>query len=382
MLAACTQRMDSASRATPSVTSPAPASEPAAPPTAAPAPPSRPVYRRGWAAPAAARQQVRLNGQLHWLQLAAETDSTKRLTAEYEPIPGHKERVRGYEGYFTFALRDAAGQPVFSRQLRKADFFQVAGADIVTESTARLPVLLGYSPLHKALVFTLDFVVPDSDVGTQVVLLLSPSGEVQRLSQGRSAGGGPDCQPAISTDGYAILTATELLRPRLPALPLRKPDADLVGAAFVSDTAFLVVYAPGATHLLEGPGGLESYGRTPTPQQQREANAFVRHTHSGRVLSKFRYDGFYDELGYTIPRHYLPATRTHYLLDARRGLRLLPARTTAVPTELRFANMAAFVPPQTPREVRFELQGDGVAFAFYVDTTSRAPRIRYRKLAQ
>ena len=357
-----------------------PAAPPPALPKPAPAPRPAAAYRPGWAPPASLDTALMLNGQPYRLHLVAETDSTQRLKTTYQPYAGHFEQARGYQGRFTFVLHDGAGRQVFRRQLRKNDFFKIAAEDIVTESEAFLPELLAYSAPFGGLVFTLDFMVPDSDVGSQAVLLLDLTGRVLRLSDGRSPGGGPDCDPALTADGRALLTGSELLRPHQPPLRLTKPTADLAGAFLLSDTTLLVVYAPGKSHVIHAPGEPETYGRTPTQQQLRAPNAYVRHIRTGRVLSRFRYGGFYEELGYTIPRYYLPATATHYLLDEKRGLRLLPLAAPAQPTEIRFAAMGRYTPPQKPAEVRFELQSGGGGFAFYVDTTSQAPRIRYQRL--
>lgn len=356
-----------------------------APPAAAPAPrraapAPAPVDRPGWAPPVVLDTVVVVNGQPYRLRLEAETDSTQRLKTTYQPYPGHYEQARGYQGRFTFTLHAPGGQQVFRRQLRKADFYKVAGQDIVTESEAYRPELLAYSPAFGALVFTLDFMVPDSDVGSQAVLLLDLTGRVVRISDGRAPGGGADCDPALTPNGRALLTGSELLRPQQPPLRLHRADADLAGAFLLTDSTVLVVYALGKSHLIHAPGEPDTYGRTPTPQQQRAANAQVRHIPTGRVLSRFHYTGFYEELGYTIPRAHVAGI--HYLLDEQRGLRLVPAAAPARTSEVRFAAMPRFVPPQRRTEVRFELQSSGSGFAFYVDTTSQLPRIRYQRLEE
>ena len=383
-LAGCEQRAFMTEKAPPISTAIGPpAAPPVSPEKAPPLAPERkklPIYRSGWAPPAVLDTALVLNSQPYRLRVKAETDSTERLKITYQPYPGHFEQARGYQGRYTFTLHDGSGRQVFRRQLRKADFFKSAGGDIVTESEALLPELLAYSAPFGALIFTLDFMVPDSDVGSQVVLLLDLSGKVLRLSNGRGPGSGPDCDPALTADGRALLTGSELLRPHQPPLRLTKPDADLAGAFLLSDTTLLVVYAPGKSHLIRSADAPETYGRTPTQQQLRAPNAYVRHTRNGRVLSRFRYGGFYEELGYTIPRHYLPGTATHYLLDEKRGLRLVPLAKANLSTEVRFTAMGHYTPPQKPTEVRFELQSSGNGFAFYVDTTSQTPRIRYQRL--
>jgi hypothetical protein len=382
LLAGCEQKLHSTksdARALPSVSvAPAPAPAPPVAPVAKPKPPEIP----GWAPPVATDTLVMLNGQPHHLLLEAETDSTRRLTATYEESPGHLEKVHGFEGYYTITLRDNAGQQLFRRQLRKAAFYKKAGPDIVTESEAYQPQYLGYSRPLGALVFTFDFMVPDSDVGAQVVVLLDLAGNVLRLSDGRGPGGGPECEPALSPDGSALLTASELLRPGRPPMRFERLDAELVGASFLTDSTVLLVYAPGKAHLVRFADGMEGYARTPTAQQLQAPNAFVRHVRTGRVLRRFRYHGFYEEMGYTIPGFQLRATATRYLLDEKRGLYLLPLAGVGVPVEMRFAAMPRFMPPKRLAEVRVEVHSAENSFAFYIDTSSVQPRIRYQRLVE
>ena len=384
-LVGCEQKAYMTEKRASPVSMPMAPAAPAPPAAAAPAPrpavpAPAPVYRPGWAPPAVLDTAVAFNGKPYRLHIAAETDSTQHLKTIYQPYPGHTEVARGYQGYFTFALHDAAGQQLFRRQLRKADFYKAAGQDIVTESEAYRPELLAYSPAFGALVFTVDFMVPDSDVGAQAVLLLDLAGRVLRISDGRAPGSGPDCDPALTPSGRALLTGSELLRPGQPAMRLHRPDADLAGAFLLTDTTLLVVYAPGKSHVIRAFGEPETYGRTPTKQQQQAPNAQVRHIGTGRVLSRFRYTGFYEELGFTIPRAYVAGV--HYLLDEQRGLRLVPAAAPARTSEVRFAAMPRFVPPQRRHEARVELQSAGSGFAFYIDTTSQVPRIRYQRLEE
>ena len=214
-----------------------PGATPAAVRPAAPAP-----YRPGWAPLARIDTAVVFGGQPYRLRLEAETDSLERLKTVYQPYPGHYEVARGYQGTFTFTLHDHDGQALFRRRLRKADFYKAAGPDIVTESEA-------YSPAFGAMIFTLDFMVPDSDVGAQVILMLDLNGRVLRISDGRDPGGGPDADPALTPDGRALLTGSELLRPGQPPLRLRRADADLAGAFLLSDTTGVAIYAPGRSHL-------------------------------------------------------------------------------------------------------------------------------------
>ncbi|GAA4355568.1 hypothetical protein GCM10023185_18510 [Hymenobacter saemangeumensis] len=310
--------------------------------------------------------------------MQAVTDSTRRLRTTYETTPGHREQARGFEGRFTFTLLDSTGGQVFRRVLQKQAFYKVGNKDVVIESEAFAPELLGYSAAFGALVFNLPFMVPDSDVGGNVLLLLDLKGQVLRICKGEAVGG-PEVAVGLSSDGRALLTPDELLRPGRPPLRLDKPDADLAGAFFLSDTTLLLLYEPGKSRARKLPDGSYAYGRDPSPQQLRAPNAFVRHTVSGRELARFRYRGFYEELGFSIPWHFLRATATGYLLDERQGLYVLPRAAPAQVALVRFAQMSAVGRKAKPTEAHFELYGENGHFAFYIDTIN--PRsIRYQKL--
>ncbi|TPG61748.1 hypothetical protein [Hymenobacter nivis] len=359
---------------------------PAAIPTAAV--PVAAASERVWgpvapAAPAVPGTAFTVNGRLHHVAVQARPDSAHPLTAlayfsEDDRARQRLTKVRGYDGRFTFTLRDAAGAPVFQRELRKADFAKMGAPDVVVESAVNKPVFLGYAPALQAMVFTVDFGAPESDVGFQVVLLLDLGGRVVRLSEGRALSGGPDTDPALAGNGRAVLTATEVLRPGQPPLRLARPGADLAGAFFLTDTTVLAVYDPGKNRPVRLPDGLVNYERRATPQQLQAPNAFVLRVRNGQVASSFRYHGYYEGMGYSVPHFRLPAAHTCYLLDEKHGLSLVPM-APGPPTTLKFAEMPRFVPPQVAQEVRFELQGEDAQFAFYADTLN--PRhVRYQRL--
>jgi len=345
-------------------------------PVVPPAPPAPPVV------PGTA---FSVNGRLHHLVVQARPDSARPLTAlayfsDDDRARQRLTKVRGYDGRFTFTLRDAAGAPVFRRELRKADFAKMGAPDVVVESAVNKPVFLGYSAALRALVFTIDFGVPDSDVGFQVVLLLDLGGQVLRLSEGRALSGGPDADPALAGNGRAVLTATEVIRPGQPPLRLTRPGADLAGVFFLTDTTVLAVYDPGKNRPVRLPDGLVNYERHVTPQQQRAPNAFVLRVRDGQVISSFRYRGYYEGMGYSVPHFGLPAAHACYLLDEKHGLYLVPM-AAGTPTVLKFAEMPQFVPPQVAQEVRFEMQGEDAQFAFYADTLNPR-RVRYQRLQE
>jgi hypothetical protein len=316
---------------------------------------------------------LHIGGQRLYLQLQARLDTTQRLVAR----TGQDTTATGYQGYFTFVLRDSLHQLVAKRVVTKQLFYKAVGQELAISSGASLPVLLGYSAPMKALVFTLNFAAPETDWICGAVLLLDIQGRVRRLSEGYSVGG-PAVEVGLAHDGRTVLTGTDILRANGPALPLQRPQAELRGALLLNDSLALTVYDFGSSQ----PELSASQRVSAMAVQKPQPNAFIVNTHSGKLLNRFRYNGFFEELGVTIPWHRLSATHTGYFLDDKKGLYLL---SEAQPTRVRllpFASLVKFKPPQRPGEVIFDLHGYSKTYRLYVDTLApSAIRYTYERTA-
>ena len=118
-----------------------------------------------------------------------------------------------------------------------------------------------------------------------------------------------------------------------------------------------------------------------TAAQRRQPNAFVLDVRSNHEVSHFRYDGFYYELGYVIPMQQVPQAHAVYLLDADKGLYVLPLRRPATGRLLPFATLRGTAGPPAAGEVSFELTGPMLTEAiqnqrFWVDT-AHATHVRH-----
>jgi hypothetical protein len=154
---------------------------------------------------------------------------------------------------------------------------------------------------------------------------------------------------------------------------LARTEAELRGALLLNDTLALLIYEMGQSRTRsDGMPYLDA-----TPAQQRQPNAFVRDVRNGRELSRFRYNGFYEELGYIVPFKQLP--QAVYFLDAPRGLYVLPLRRPAAGQLLSFAALARATGPAAVNEVRFELAELMQHYRFLVDTT-QLTNVRYQLL--
>lgn len=315
---------------------------------------------------------LRIGGQRLYLELRARLDTTQRLVEKN----GRDTAASGYQGYFSFVLRDSLHQLLAKRVLTKQAFYNAVGHELAISSGANLPVLLGYSVPMKTLIFTLNFAAPETDWMCDAVLLLDLQGRVRRLSGGYSVGG-PAVNVELAKDGSTVLTGMEILRASGSSLPLQRPNAELRGALLLNDSLALTVYEFGHYQAKRSPEGYTSEDFNATPSQQRQPNAFVINTRTGQTVNSFRYNGFYEELGVTIPWHRLASTHTGYFLDDKKGLYLVseapPTRTSFRP----FSNLTKFTPPQRLSEATFTLQGYSKSYMLYVDTLNPAS-IRYQ----
>ncbi|MBO0357941.1 hypothetical protein J0X19_08295 [Hymenobacter sp. BT186] len=321
-----------------------------------------------------------INDQRYRLLLTAEPDSSRPLLATWKQAGG-VDTMRGVDARYRIVLRDATGKTVLDKQLRKPAFYSAASKDVVIGGVPRRPQLLAYAPPWQALVFAFDFWLDGSDVGEQCVLMLGLDGQVRELSNSNTfGGGGSDCMPRFSPKGQAMLTCNKLLLPGRKPIVLLKSKADLVMASFLSDTTLVTIYAYGENHYgYDADSSIQSMHFEEPPQMRNVPNAFVLNLR-GQQLARFRYNGYTDELGYYVRRHYLPQTNTYYLLDEERGLRLIDKRSPTATREVRFRQMTRFKPPQKPREVRFQIQGIADNLEFYADQ-DHPERLRYRKVA-
>lgn len=353
---------------------------------------------------------IALGSRHYWLQMRQVSDSTRPFDYGPTAIAGRhfaapsdtawqQRRVRGYDGTYTFTLRDSTRrQVIFHRQLHKQDLRAGSPAEVLTVSEPAF-YYRGYSPGLGALLFVLETGISYSDVIHRAALLLDArTGLVQALHDiGSASFEATDCAPRVSGDGRSVLTcADELLRAGRPPLSLKRPHAEVRAANFLTDTTLLVVYAFGDYRPTKPEPGDSATARTDnssdptvtagfyvpnvefrsTPAQLRAANAFIYGT-SGHVLNQFNYDNWAPGMGDELPIRALAATRTYYLVSHARDLVLLPRAQPGTVQKIPIKSLPRFRPPRRPQEVAFTLYSERGTYTFYVDKAN--PRaIRYQ----
>jgi hypothetical protein len=325
LLTACNQPPPSTSAPTAPQAAAAPTVA-AAPPLPVDEPPARLAAAQLYSGFSAKADTVlHLSGHSYHLSWQVRLDTLRPLTHITPPKPTIHfagDTSRGFQGYYRVEVRDSLNHRVGRQAFTKASFYPAVGPELAISSEAELPRLLGYSAPLGGLVFKVPFSAPDTDWYGEAVLVLALSEQVRYLGNGASAGG-PDLTVTLASDGRTLLTGSEIKYAGRPPIPLARTEAELRGALLLNDTLALLIYEMGQSRTRsDGMPYLDA-----TPAQQRQPNAFVRDVRNGRELSRFRYNGFYEELGYIVPFKQLP--QAVYFLDAPRGLYVLPLRRPA-----------------------------------------------------
>lgn len=361
----------------PATAAPVAAPVAAAEPVAATSPAPFPAARLYEVFAARADTVVRRPGlRLSW---QVRLDTLRPLAHITPPDPARHfagDTSRGYQGYYTVEISDSLGHRLGRHTFSKADFYPAVGPELAISSGVELPQLLGYSAPLGGLVFTITFAAPGTDWYGEAALVLAPGGQVRHLGPGAGSDG-PEIAVALAADGRTLLTGNGIKYGSQPLRPLARAGAELRGARLLNDTLALLIDEPGRTRFHVN--AMPSFDATPA--QRRQPNAFVRDVRTGRDVSSFRYDGFFYVLGYSVPLQVVASTQTAYLLDAAKGLYVLPLRQPAAGRWLPFAAMPRAIGSPTASEISFELSTEPQGYRFLVDTT-QANKVRYQAVAQ
>lgn len=291
------------------------------------------------------------------LTYSALLDTTKKLVViERYSKKGknYKDIYRGYNAIYNITLRNNTSKIVFSKTLTKNDFKDIFIESIATQSNANLPHFMGFLPTFNSFIFTIDFWVPDSDVGGQCFFIINKNGEIKHNSMNNYFGGA-DCdgEVEIPKNENFILTCRKIINSNGKTIDISDKDRWQVGTKLINDNCILVI---------------QDYDTTKKP------NTMLIDI-DGKILKRFIYQGYYEILGYRVPMHFDSLTSNYFLLDEElKNVRIINKNYPTSTFTVAFDEMEASNNDKKENEIEFKLNTEMTENTFYLDTISNQMR--------
>jgi hypothetical protein len=206
-----------------------------------------------------------------------------------------KDVYKGFNATYTISLTDNLGKSIFTKTLTKDTFREIFDGSILTRTDSRLPYFIGYLNNFNSFLFTIDFWVPDSDVGGQCFFMINNKGELTENSLNNYYGGA-DCDGEIEipTNENFILTCRKILNYNSKNIEISDKRFWQVGTKLINDNTILVIQDHNDTTNFQNAKLIDNFGKT---------------------LKSFTYNGYYDVLGYTVPMYFDSINSNYILLD-------------------------------------------------------------------
>ncbi|WP_210489238.1 DUF4738 domain-containing protein [Rufibacter aurantiacus] len=188
------------------------------------------------------------------------------------------------------------GKLLFAKAFTKHDFLKLEPHNGYLKESAPSPANLKGVTADDRVLFDITFGLPDSDVGGIATLVTDIKG-TPLLLQNYSHTGGSGCDGIlqVTSDGKYFLNCETLYGPNGYAFNFSKPN--VVHASLLTDTSFVVIYD---YILSQGYRTEEGVKVWHVERDEKTHNVVVYHVNGNRLAS-FRYDGFFETLGYSAP---------------------------------------------------------------------------------
>ena len=207
----------------------------------------------------------------------------------------YKDVYKGLNATYTITLNDNLGKSVFAKTLTKDNFKEIFDGDILTRTDSGLPKFIAYLNTFDSFLFTIDFWVPDSDVGGQCFFMISKNGElIENVLNNYYGGGDCDGKIEIPTHENFILTCRKILNRNKNNIKITDDRFWQIGTRLINDKTILVI---------------QEHNDTTNTQNARLIDNF------GKTLKTFTYKGYYNVLGYSVPIYLDTLNHNYILLD-------------------------------------------------------------------
>jgi hypothetical protein len=269
-----------------------------------------------------------------------------------------KDVYKGYNATCAISLTDNLGKSIFSKTLTKDNFREIFDGSILTRTDSRLPYFIGYLNNFNSFLFTIDFWVPDSDVGGQCFFMINKKGELTENSLNNYYGGA-DCDGEIeipTTENF-ILTCRKILNTNGKNIEISDKRFWQVGTKLVNDNTILVIQEHNDTTNIQNAKLIDNFGKT---------------------LKAFKYNGYYEVLGYTVPMYFDSLNSNYILLDEeKKNIRVIKKNEPLSTYTIAFDKMKLFGNDKLESEIIFDPNTEFSNNTFTFDASTNS--FRHRK---
>lgn len=269
-----------------------------------------------------------------------------------------KDIYKGFNATYNISLSDNLGNLIFSKTLSKDDFRDVFDGDILTRTDSRLPNFIGYLSSFNSFLYTIEFWIPESDVGGQCFFMVNKKGELTEKSLNNYYGGG-DCDGEIeipTTENF-ILTCRKILNTNGKNIKITDKQFWQIGTKLINDNTILVIQEHNDTTNIQNAKLIDNFGKT---------------------LKTFTYNGYYNVLGNVVPMYFDSLSSNYILLDEEeKNVRIINKNQPLLTYTVTFDKMKPFNNDKFESELVFDLNTEFSNNTFTFDTLTKT--FRHRK---
>ncbi len=301
-----------------------------------------------------------IDNEAFHLKFTVEIDTLKHLLKTESYLyegKNYKQKYKGYNATLTIMLIDKSDDTIFNTILTKNDFEDILDGEALTRSEIYLPVLLDYLETFESFAFSLNFMIPDSDVGAKCLLLINRKGELIENTLNNLFGVG-DCSSVIEIPSHQkfILTCQKIINADGTHVELSDKNAWQVGTKLINDNTILAVQEFNDSTQMPNAKLIDNYGNT---------------------LKQFIYKGYYNTLDFVVPIHFDPHSQNYFLLDEKMKQAVVINKNQPLSLyAVDFAKMNPFNDDKNAGELVFEMELEYTHYTFAFDTLKNTFRKR------
>lgn len=272
----------------------------------------------------------------------------------------HHDTYKGFNNTYTISLKDNTEELIFTTTITKENFRNIFDEYILAKSESYLPDFIGYVKSFRSFIFTVNFWIPDSDVGGQCFFMINDRGELTNVSLNNYYGGG-DCygEIEIPENENFILTCRKIYKANGDIVDITSFHVPQIGTKLINDNTILVI---------------QEYN-----DSLKIPNAVLM-DNSGKSLKSFVYKGYYNVLGYTVPWYFDSLCNNYIFLDEeQKNIRVMSKDRPLSTYTVGFSKMKPYKEDQLENELVFNLNTEFSENTFAFDTLKRTFRLRQKK---